>query len=434
MIKIVKDPKYNYTTMFNTETGHYVRLSETLMSSHPHLIDIGIAGRCRSTGLCMKAGVKCYQNGLASTKRDMSVEDFKRIIDEIKSKTFEVSLGGAGDPTDIGIENFTEMVKYARTNGVVPSLTSSGFGMTPEKAAICKKYCGAVAISQYSRIEDRPIIAYRKNTTSYTPLYKSFNDIPVKFTLNNMNKDCYQESSSYIINNEEFDWMDERDFTDDFLDGEYILYRVYNEKQKPNYTLNGIKMLLDAGVLTNIHYVLSNTTIDEAILRLKYNGFPSGINAVIFLLHKPVGLGDESDVLKYDDPRLVEFFELIDQKHDYKVGFDSCTIPALLNFSKKINMNSVDTCEAARFSMYITADMIALPCSFDNVDQKYAFDLRNGTIQDAWDSEQFNRFRSVFETSCPGCPKRAKCLGGCPLQPSITLCNKKEKYNSLRKE
>jgi radical SAM protein with 4Fe4S-binding SPASM domain len=188
-------------------------------------------------------------------------------------------------------------------------------------------------------------------------------------------------------------------------------------------------MLLDAGVLTNIHYVLSNTTIDEAILRLKYNGFPQGINAVIFLLHKPVGLGDASDVIQYDDPRLVEFFDLIDQKHDYKVGFDSCTIPALLNFSKKINMNSVDTCEAARFSMYITADMIALPCSFDNVDQKYAFDLRNGTIQDAWDSEQFNRFREVFNKSCPGCPKRAKCLGGCPLQPSITLCNKKEKYN-----
>jgi radical SAM protein with 4Fe4S-binding SPASM domain len=428
MIKIVKDPKYNYTTMFNTENGHYVRISDALYANSPHIIDIGVAGRCRSTGLCMKAGVKCYQNGLASTKKDMSLEDFKRIIDEIKNKTFEVALGGAGDPTDIG-EDFVEMVKYARANGVVPSLTSSCFGMTPEKAEICKKYCGAVAVSQYSRIEDRPVVAYQKNTTAYTPLYKSFDDIPIKFTLNNMNKDCYQENQSYIINNEEFDWMDERDFTDDFLNGEYILYRVYNEKQKPNYTLNGIKMLLDAGVLTNIHYVLSNTTIDEAILRLKHHGFPTGINAVIFLLHKPVGLGDESDVIKYDDPRLVEFFELIDQKHDYKIGFDSCTIPALINFSKNINMNSVDTCEAARFSMYITADMIALPCSFDNVDQKYAFDLKNGTIQEAWDSEQFNKFRNIFEASCPGCTKRTKCLGGCPLQPSITLCNKKEKYN-----
>lgn len=429
MIRIVNDHKYNYKTMFNTENGHYVRMSDEQYASHPHLIDVGVMGSCihGQSGLCLKAGVKCYQNGITTSGQNMTLENFKRVIDEIKSRTFEVALGGRGD-VDCH-ENFEEILSYARTNHVVPNFTTSGLGMTPEKAAICKKYCGAVAVSQYSRIADHPVVAYRKNTTEYTPFYKSYNDIPVKFTLNNMNQDCYRENQSYIINNEEFDWMDERDFTDGFLDGEYILYKVYNEKQKPNYTLNAINMLLDAGVITNIHYVLSNTTIDEAILRLRYNGFPRGVNAVIFLLHKPVGLGDESDVIKYDDPRLRTFFDLVDQKHDFKIGFDSCTIPAILNFSKRINMNSVDTCEAARFSMYITADMIALPCSFDNVNQKYAFDLKNGTIQDAWDSEQFNKFRSIFNDSCHGCPKRAKCLGGCPLEPSITLCDKKEKYN-----
>ena len=39
-----------------------------------------------------------------------------------------------------------------------------------------------------------------------------------------------------------------------------------------------------AGVTTNIHYVLSKRTIDEAIMRLKDpHGFPEGINAVIFI-------------------------------------------------------------------------------------------------------------------------------------------------------
>ena len=425
MIRVVHDKRYNYKTIFNTATGSYVRFSDELYATFPHLIDIGVMGSCQHgrSGLCMKAGIKCYQNGLKTAEPDMSLEGYKRIIDEIKARTFQVALGGRGDVDTH--EAFEQLLSYASENNVVPNFTTSGLGMTPEKAAICKKYCGAVAVSAYSRIEETPVIAYRKNTSEYIPLYKDFNDIPIKFTLNNQNPDCYRKNQSYIINNEEFDWMDVRDFTDDFLDGTYVVYRVYNEKQNPNYTLNAIQMLLEAGVTTNIHYVLSNTTIDEAIMRLKYHGFPDGINAVIFLLHKPVGLGDMADVLQVDDPRLIEFFELIDKKHDFKIGFDSCTVPAILNFSKRVNMDSVDTCEAGRFSMYITSDMIALPCSFDNVDKKYAFDLKSGTIQDAWDSEAFNRFRSSFHTSCMNCEKRTKCLGGCPLQPSITLCKNK---------
>ena len=60
---------------------------------------------------------------------------------------------------------------------------------------------------------------------------------------------------------------------------------------RSEYTLRAIKMLLDAGVKTNIHYVLGNNSIDEAIMRLENNDFPEGINAVIFLLHKPAGQG-----------------------------------------------------------------------------------------------------------------------------------------------
>jgi radical SAM protein with 4Fe4S-binding SPASM domain len=332
-------------------------------------------------------------------------------------------------------ENFEELLYYAATNNVVPNFTTSGLGMTPEKAAICRAYCGAVACSHYSRITDKPVMAWRKRqgNKNHTP-YKSLNDIPVVFTLNNMNLDCYTEDQNFVIHNKDYAWCYLHHFENHknkYMNGDFELYRVYEEKQEPNYTFKAIDMLLKAGVTTNIHYVLSNTTIDEAILRLKYNGFPSGINAVIFLLHKPVGLGDESDVLKYGDPRLAEFFTLVDQKHDFKIGFDSCTVPALLNFSKNINLNSIDTCEAARFSMYITSDMIALPCSFDNENMKYAFDLKEGTIEDAWNSKAFNRFRASFKTSCAKCSDRKKCLGGCPLEPSITLCKRKEKSRWL---
>lgn len=427
MIRVIHDKKYNYKTIFNTKTGSYIRMSDELYADYPHLIDIGVKGSCEHgrSGLCLKAGIKCYQNGLKTVEPDMTLENFKRIIDEIKSKVFQVALGGRGDVETCA--QFEEMLHYAAKNNVVPNFTTSGLGMTPEKAAICKAYCGSVAVSMYSRIIDVPFVAMRERAADEdkTP-YGNIDDIPVVFTVNNMNDNCYIDEPHYVINGKDYKWEYLHHITDADLNGKYDLYRVYEEKQEPNYTLNAVKMLLTAGVNTNIHYVLSNTTIDEAILRLKYNGFPQGINAVIFLLHKPVGLGDESDILRYDDPRLIEFFELIDQRHEFKIGFDSCTVPAILNFSKKINMNSLDTCEAARFSMYITSDMIALPCSFDNVNQKYAFDLKNGTIQEAWDSEPFNKFRESFN-SCPNCPKRNKCLGGCPLEPSITLCKEKEK-------
>ena len=211
---------------------------------------------------------------------------------------------------------------------------------------------------------------------------------------------------------------------------------MYNEIQKPNYTMKAIKMLLDAGVKTNIHYVLSNSTIDEAILRVKYNGFPKGVNAVVFLLHKPVGLGDYEDVLRLDDPRVKEFFELVDNhRTPFKIGFDSCSIPAVVRWSKHIDTCSVDTCEGSRYSMYIAADMTALPCSFDNQDQKYAVKLSDEvTIKDAWESPEFNKFRDCLRYSCKGCAKRELCMGGCPLVNDIVLCDNKERDFYLKGE
>lgn len=85
---------------------------------------------------------------------------------------------------------------------LVPNFTTSGYGMTPEIAKLCKQYCGAVAVSWY----------------------------------------------------------------------------------RSEYTLRVIQTLLDAGVKTNIHYVLGKNSIDEAIERLQNNDFPKGINAVRGLL------------------------------------------------------------------------------------------------------------------------------------------------------
>lgn len=350
------DKENKFISIFDTKTGFYVRSGviengrdtgvDPFMTSFPELIDVGIMGHCvhGKSGLCMKSGVQCYQNGLKTHHPNMSLENFKRIVDECKGKTYQLALGGRGDVDQH--EDFEEILKYCRENEIVPNFTSSGLGFTPEIIDICKRYCGAVAISWY----------------------------------------------------------------------------------RQEHTMRAIKMLLEAGIKTNIHYVLGNNSIDEAIDRLKNNGFPEGINAVIFLLHKPVGLGREDNVLKIDDPRVKEFFELIDNnKFGFKIGFDSCNVPALINLTSNLDRTSFDTCEAGRWSMYITSDMKAIPCSFDNQELHWAYDISNDTIKNAWDSVQFEEFRSHFKNSCSGCHERLHCLGGCPIRRSIVLCGRKEK-------
>lgn len=359
------DKKNKFISMFNTETGFYARSGimneqgedtgiDPFMASFPELIDVGVMGSCShgKNGLCIKSGVQCYQNGLKTRMPNMSLDNFKRIVDECKGKTYQLALGGRGDVDQH--ENFEEIVKYCRENNIVPNFTSSGLGFTDEIVQICKKYCGAVAISWY----------------------------------------------------------------------------------RQEHTHRAIQMLLDAGIKTNIHYVLGNNSIDEAIKRLKNNDFPKGINAIIFLLHKNVGLGQDSNVLSINDERVKEFFKVIDTNQlDFQVGFDSCTIPGLLNLTKNINPDSYDTCEGGRWSMYITADMKALPCSFDNQDMRWAYDISNDTIQNAWDSKQFDDFRDHFRHSCKSCSRRNECMGGCPIRRKIVLCDRKEKalYESTQR-
>lgn len=191
------------------------------------------------------------------------------------------------------------------------------------------------------------------------------------------------------------------------------------------YTLNAITMLKDAGVRTNIHYVLGNNTIDEAIQRLEEKLFPD-VNAIIFLLHKPQGLGSYKQVLDPNDEKVKKFFKLLTEQGTYRIGIDSCTVPGMVNFGENFDINSLDTCEAGRFSAYISSDMVMVPCSFD-VQHKHGIDLRTMTIQEAYDSELFEDFRMKLRFSCVTCRVQADCLGGCSLMPEIVLCDRTTK-------
>lgn len=352
---VINDTRYHFKSAFDTETGTYIRSGildengkdtgvDPFMASFPHLIDVGVMGHCihGKTGLCVKAGIGCYQSGLLVEQPNMTVENFERIAKQCRGRCNQLALGGRGDPDQH--EHFEDLLRITRENMLVPNFTTSGYGMTPELAALCKKYCGAVAVSWY----------------------------------------------------------------------------------RSEYTLRAIQMLLDAGVKTNIHYVLGKNSIDEAIDRLGKNDFPEGINAVIFLLHKPAGQGTKANMLSADDPKVKVFFEQVDKVHPFKVGMDSCNVPGAINFCKNILPESLDTCEGGRYSCYIGADMIMVPCSFDQR-KTYQISLENRTIEEAWNSEPFEQFRNRMRGACPGCDKKELCMGGCPLMPEIVFCNSKER-------
>lgn len=362
----------NFISVFNEKTGEYFRSGiikngkdtgiDPFMTSFPELLDVGIMGHCihGKKGLCIKSGVQCYQNGLNTDRPNMTLKDFESIISECKGRTFQIALGGCGDPDQH--EHFEDILKMCHGNGIVPNFTTSGFGLDEKKAELCKKYCGAVAVSWY----------------------------------------------------------------------------------RSEYTYKAVDMLIRAGCKTNIHFVLSRTSLAEAIVRLEQSldnisavpsvrfssseqGFPRGINALVFLLHKPVGLGTVHEMLDLENSMAYRLTNLIDtNKFPFKIGFDSCSVPMLMNM-KNVDPVSFDTCEAARWSAYISPDMKMMPCSFDNQQEKWAVSLRKYSIQEAWESELFNEFREHFQYSCPECADRSICLGGCPIIPEIVLCRRNER-------
>ena len=87
MIKKI-DRKNKFVSMFNPNTGFYIRSGviedgkdtgiDPFMTAFPELLDIGVMGHCvhGASGLCIKSGVQCYQNGLKTKFPNMSFEKF----------------------------------------------------------------------------------------------------------------------------------------------------------------------------------------------------------------------------------------------------------------------------------------------------------------------------------------------------------------------
>ena len=348
---IYKDQLFNFYEFFNENNGTLIRTDingvDPTMRSFPELLDVGIMGHCDSGEHCKKAGIDCYQNGQSIQKPHMSLDDFEMIVRQATGRVFQIALGGAGDPNKHPA--FGEMLKICRYHHIIPNLTTSGFHLQESEVELIQKYCGAVAVSWYSRLNDS----------------------------GESNRDTLVAADTFI----------------------------------------------KAGCCTNIHFVISKYSVDEAIIRLKNDLFPVGINAVIFILYKPIGNGLKRKVISKADARLEEFFSLVtERKHPYRIGFDTCFTPAILKFRKDIPRASIDACEAATFSMYIDSQLNCFPCSFGLWDSSLSESLYDKTLTEIWFGEKFSSFRLRSKSRCTKCGQRITCRNGCRLGIEIDLC------------
>lgn len=240
----------------------------------------------------------------------------------------------------------------------------------------------------------------------------------------------------------------------DFID---ILEYTHSKGIVPNYTTNGrglsddileatlkycgavavsvykpyedsaavIERMVDFGIKTNVHFILSSDSIDVAIDWLENPPvFLEGINAIVFLNYKPSGRRVFEDKLLRNSPRLNEFFALATSpQRKLKVGFDACCVSGVFARANA-NNSMVDACDAGRFSLYVSEDSMVYPCSFQSalIDGDELSDERS--LLDIWiGSENFKSFRRYFASErCGQCEYKSSCMNGCPLFDDIVVC------------
>ena len=211
------------------------------------------------------------------------------------------------------------------------------------------------------------------------------------------------------------------DLTDEQIEISKMCGAVAVSDYGQGYTYKALEKLMDAEIKTNIHLIFAKHTFSQAT-RILYGYHPwithkkksnkkhvdiDRLNAVIFLLFKPAGAGIALD-WKPTEYHISSFANLVfNPKSKFKIGMDSCLVNHVLKYVEpnKLQKMSIDTCEGARMSAYITPDMKMMPCSFAD-ERKWAVPITcNEDIDRIWNrSTKFESFRRILRKNQTECP------------------------------
>lgn len=187
-----------------------------------------------------------------------------------------------------------------------------------------------------------------------------------------------------------------------------------------------IRRIVSCGIRLNIHMILKEDTVDTAISWLQNPPkFLQDVNAIIFLNYKPINRNYNQK--RIDKNKLRKFFQVASNCKAVKIGYDSCSVSGIVQMMD-VPAFLIESCEAARFSAFISEDLKMYPCSFMVGTDMYG-DLRTCTMIDIWQSNvAFLGFRDrIWNNSCTNCKFEGLCNGGCRFLPEINFCNGKGK-------
>jgi MoaA/NifB/PqqE/SkfB family radical SAM enzyme len=207
------------------------------------------------------------------------------------------------------------------------------------------------------------------------------------------------------------------DLTDEHIELSKMCGAVAVSDYGQDYTYDALQRFMDADIKTNIHMIFSQTSYDSAI-KILYGYDPwqkqgksrvdiDRLNAVIFLLFKAAGAGTNLE-WKPKNHQIQAFADLVFKPEaKFKIGMDSCLVNHVLNFVEpdEIQRMSIDSCEGARMSAYITPDMQMMPCSFADKDRWAIPITPKKDINTIWNrSKSFQSFRKILKQNQCCCP------------------------------
>lgn len=183
-----------------------------------------------------------------------------------------------------------------------------------------------------------------------------------------------------------------------------------------------LKYISEYKIKTNLHFIIKEDTIDVANEWLRNPpSFLKYINAIIFLNYKPINSTLNLHIT--DMNKISQFFQNVQNCRTLKIGFDSCSISGIVEYMN-VNKIFMESCEAARFSAFISEDMRMYPCSFMINTDQYG-DLKKETIEHIWkNNHNFTNHRMKIKNhTCSFCQHSELCNGGCVFLPEINLCS-----------
>lgn len=339
--KYVKNDKYEIR--FDSKDG-YEELEgingnpDPFVLDYPTLIDVGIMGNCQNK--CEF----CYQGD--KYQDHMTVENFRKLVNEVKNYVNQCALGGRGNPNKH--PNFREIIEICRDNNIIPNYTTSGLDLTDEEVEISKK-CGAVAVSMHEK--------------DYTwRAVKMFQEAGIMTNIHFVFSSKSFETACKILLG--FDpWNGNVDLNKLHA----VIFLLFKPQGRGKNLLHWIpskeELKTFCHLLTNYKrsYILDQKT--NTISKLHYFNFD--------------------------------------------VGADSCLINKVKKLEISLTEEQeqcVDTCEGARMSCYITPDMKLAPCSFGDHDI-CGESILNKSFKEVWDNGvDFIRFRDVLKNNPARCP------------------------------